>query len=319
MFETRFTRMLGVTYPIQCGTMMWVSTPEFVAANANAGIFACLASAMCPTQEALRDAIRKVQDRTDRPFGVNVSLFPGLIPIPVEKTIETVASLGVRVLETAGRSPEPYRPLIKESGLIHLHKCARVRDAVKAESLGVDIVAVVGTECGGHPSMEDVTSLVLIPSVTDRVSIPVVAGGGFCDGKTLVAALALGAEAMLSGTRFLNTEECPIHPGYKERLLEARETDTVVIQRSIGSATRVLRNVWAEKVLELEREGASLEQLMPYISGKRSGSAWAEGREDAVLACGQAVGRTRKTLPIGDLVREIMEEAREVRARLCGP
>lgn len=318
MFKTRFTELLGVEYPIQCGTMMHVSNAEFVAANANAGIFACLASAMFPSEEALVDEIKRVKDLTDKTFGVNISLFPALLPIPVERTLDIVAQQRVRIIETAGRNPEPYMKRIKERNFLHIHKCARVRDAVKAEKLGVDIVAVVGTECGGHPSMEDVTSLVLIPSVADRIRIPLIAGGGFCDGRTLLAALALGADAMLVGTRFLNTLECRIHPKIKESLIKAQETDTVVIQRSIGSAIRVLKNTWADKVLEMERKGASREELMPLISGKRAGDAWIHGGDDAVFACGQVVGRTIETLSIKDLVSKIMSEAEETRQRVLG-
>lgn len=317
MFKTRFTEILGVEHPIQCGTMMNISNAEFVAANAEAGIFACLASAMSPSEKALVGEIRKIKGMTSRAFGVNISLFPGLLPLAVERTIEVVAGEGVRIIETAGRSPEPYRSQIKESNLIHLHKCARVRDAVKAEKLGVDLVSVVGTECGGHPSMEEVTSLILIPMVTDRVRIPVVAGGGFCDGKTLVAALALGADAILSGTRFMNTAECRIHNNIKETLITARETDTAIIQKSIGSATRVLKNNWTDRILELERRGTTLEELMPYISGERSARAWLNGEEDAVLACGQVVGRSDKTLPIKDLVNQIMAEAGAVKERIA--
>ena len=214
--------------------------------------------------------------------------------------------------------PAPYREQIRSSGLTHVHKCARLKDAVKAEALGVDILAVVGIECGGHPSMEEVTSLVLIPSVAEHISIPLIAGGGFCDGKSLVAALALGADAMLSGTRFMNTVECRLHDSYKEQLIQAKETDTVLTQRTIGSLSRVLRNNWAEKILEMEAKEATLEELMPYISGKRGARAWINGDDDATLACGQAVGRTRETLSIRELVLRIMAEAEETRKRIAG-
>lgn len=317
MFKTRFTKLLGVEYPIQCGTMMQISNAEFVAANANAGIFTCLASAMSSNERSLVDEIRKLKDLTDRPFGVNVSLFPGLFPIPVERTIDIIAREGVDIIETAGNSPAPYREQIRINNLIHIHKCARVKDAVKAEGLGVDIISVVGTECGGHPSMEDVTSLILIPSVAERIQVPMVAGGGFCDGKTLVVALSLGADAMLSGTRFMNTVECRLHPSYKEKLIQAREMDTVIIQRSIGSASRVLRNAWADKILKMEAGGATLEELMPYISGERTASAWINGEEEAKLTCGQVVGRTHETLTIRDLVSQIMAEAEETRKRIA--
>ena len=316
MLKTRFTELLGVEYPIQCGSMMYVSDADFVAANANAGIFSCLISAMFPSEKELVDEIKRLKDLTDRPYGVNISLFPGLLPMPVERYLDILAQQEVRIVETAGRNPQPYRDKIQESGFFHIHKCARLRDAVKAESLGVDMVSVVGTECGGHPSMEDVTSLVLIPEVADRISIPLVAGGGFCDGRTLVAALSLGADGVLMGTRFLNTPECRIHPAHKEKLIQARETDTLVIQRSIGSATRVLRNAWADKVLEMENKGTTLEELLPYIGGKRAEHAWTHGEEDAVLACGQAVGRTKESLPIKDLVEKIMSEAEETTQRI---
>jgi len=309
MFKTRFTKLLGVEYPIQCGTMMNISNAEFVAACVNAGVFSCLVSAMFPTKDTLVDEIKKLRDLTDRPFGVNLSLFPGLLPMPVEAYLDIFAEQGVRVLETAGRSPEPYRPRIKESKFVHIHKCARLRDAVKAERLGCDAVAVVGTECGGHPSMEDVTSLVLLPKVADSIKIPLIAGGGFCDGRGLVIALAMGADAVLMGTRFLNTTECKIHPKFKQKIIDAEETETVVVQRSIGSASRVLKNPWAEKVLEMEAKGASLEELLPYISGQRAANAWITGEEDAVFSCGQVIGRIKDTLSVKELVQRIMTEA----------
>ena len=316
MFKTRLTEMLGVEYPIQCGTMMNISNAEFVAACSNAGVFACLVSAMFPTKEALEDEIKKLRDMTDKPFGMNLSLFPGLLPMPVESYLDIFAEQGIRIIETAGRSPEPYRPKIKESNFIHLHKCARVRDAVKAEKLGCDLVAVVGTECGGHPSIEDVTTLILLPKVIDKVNIPVIAGGGFCDGRGLVMALAMGADAVLMGTRFLNTNECRIHERFKQKIIDANETDTIIIQRSIGSAVRVLKNEWAEKVLELENKGTSLEELMPYISGQRAARAWITGEDDAVFACGQVLGRITDTGSVKDLVSRIMREAEDTFQKL---
>jgi nitronate monooxygenase len=231
--------------------------------------------------------------------------------MPVEGYLDIFAEQGIRILETAGRSPEPYRPKIKESNFIHLHKCARLRDAVKAEKLGCDIVSVVGTECGGHPSMEDVTTLVLLPKVVDSVGIPVIAGGGFCDGRGLVIALAMGADGVLMGTRFLNTNECKVHERLKQKIIDAAETDTLIIQRSIGSTIRVLKNEWAEKVLEMEDKGASLEELMPYISGQRAARAWINGEDDAVFSCGQVAGRITDTVPVKELVSRIIQEGEE--------
>jgi len=316
MFKTRFTELLGVAYPVQCGTMMHISNADFVAANANAGIFSCLASAMFPSKEKLEDEIKRTKDLTDKPFGVNISLFPGLLPMPIEKVLDIVAEQTVGIIETAGNNPAPYMEKIRENGFFHIHKCARVRDAVKAEALGVHMVAVVGSECGGHPSMEDVTTLVLIPEAADRISIPIIAGGGFYDGRGLVAARTLGADAVLMGTRFLNTKECRVHHTFKEKMIQARDTDTVVVQQSIGSAVRVRRNEWSEKVLEMEKKGATLEELMPFISGKRTGKAWLNGSDDAIFACGQVVGRIKDIPTIKELGERIIFEAEEASQRL---
>ena len=201
MYKTRMTEVLGIEHPIQCGTMMWLSKPEFVAAGANAGVLSCIAAAIYPTKEELTEAIEQTRTLTEKPFGVNVSLFPALMPRPPEEIIQTIIDADVKILETAGRSPEPFREMISEAGMIHIHKCARVRDAVKVDGLGVDIVSMVGTECGGHPSMEGVTSLILIPETAAKIEAPLIAGGGFGDGRALVAALAMGAEGVNMGTR----------------------------------------------------------------------------------------------------------------------
>jgi len=316
MFKTRFTEHLGVEFPIQCGTMMNISDGPFVAAGAQAGIFSCLASAMFPTEELLIAEIKKIRDLTDQPFGVNISLFPSLLPLPVERTLDILADQGIRILETAGRNPGPYREYIQERNFFHIHKCARLRDAVKAEKVGVDMVAVVGTECGGHPSMEEVTSLILIPEVADRIRIPLIAGGGFCDGKSLVAALALGASGILMGTRFLVSQESRVHPDLKEKLIQAQDSDTLIIQKSIGSAVRVLKNGWAESVLELERKGAALDELIPYISGKYTAAAWTSGSDEAIFACGQVVGRIMESGAIKEMVERIMAEADEMAQKI---
>ncbi|MCF8034915.1 MAG: nitronate monooxygenase [Desulfarculaceae bacterium] len=317
MFQTRLTEMLGIKHPLQCGTMMWLSNAEFVAAAANAGVLACLASAMYPDAQALKDEIAKLRGLTDQPFGVNVSLFPGHSAVAVDQALDILAEAGVKLVETAGRSPEPHRPRIQQAGMLHLHKCARLRDALKAQKLGVDIVAVVGAECGGHPSMDQVTTMVLAPQVTAALEVPVIVGGGFCDGRTLVAGLALGADAVLMGTRFLNTEECPVHPDIKERLMAAASDQTLIVQQSIGSGVRVLDNDWARQVLALEEKGAGLEELLPYISGQRTKSSWLSGDPDAIMACGQVVGSSKSTPTIAELVGSVMEQAEATLKRLA--
>lgn len=317
MLKTRMTEALGIQYPIQCGTMQWLSRAELVAAVAEAGGLACLAGATFPTREDLLDEIKKTQDLTDKPFGVNVSLFPALVPRPPEEMIETVIDGGVKIIETAGRNPQPYREMIQKAGMIHIHKCARVRDAAKVDKLGVDLVSIVGIECGGHPSMEKVTSLVLIPQAVDAVTRPLIVGGGFSDGRTLVVALALGASGVNMGTRFMATKECPIHQSFKEKMIEARETDTVLVMESIQNPARVMRNPWAEKILEMENKGASLEELAPMITGKLSMTGWLEGKyEEGLYPAGQVVGRVKDIPTVADLIKRTVDEAMEVKEKL---
>lgn len=317
MFKTRMTELFGIEYPIQCGTMQALSRAELVAAVANAGALACLPAATFPTREELLDEIKKTQDMTDKPFGVNVSLFPALMPSPPEEMIQTVIDSGVKILETAGRNPEPYRQMIAEAGMKHFHKCARVRDAAKVGRLGVDAVSIVGTECGGHPSMEKVTSLVLIPKAVDQVDIPLIAGGGFGDGRSLVAALALGADGVNMGTRFMATQECPMHQSFKDKIVEAHESETVLVMESLSNPARVLKTSWSDKIIEMEKQGASLEELIPMISGQISRKGWADGNiDEGMFPMGQVIGRINDVPTVADLIKNIMDEAAEARERI---
>lgn len=317
MIKTRITELLNVAHPIQCGTMMHISNAEFVAACANAGIFSCLASAMFPDEASLVKELNHLRSLTDKPFGVNVSLFPGHDARSVEVTLDLLAREGVSIIETAGRSPEPHLDKIRQKGAIHLHKCARLKDAIKVDKLGVDIISVVGTECGGHPGMEDVGSIVLIPEVAESINAPLLAGGGFCDGKGLLAALSLGAEGVIMGSRFLCSQESRIHADIKQSMIEAGLTDTIKIQQSIGSPVRVLDNQWAREIQAMEERGATFEELLPKISGQLTGEAWITGGDKAVFACGQVVGRTKEILPIAELVQSVMKEAEQTIQRLA--
>jgi nitronate monooxygenase len=319
MLQTKLTEILGIKYPIQCGTMQFLSRAELVSAVANAGGLACLPAATFPSKEELTDEIKKTKDMTDQPFGVNVSLFPALLPKPPEEMIETVIESGVKILETAGRSPEPYRPMISDAGLTHIHKCARVRDAAKGDRLGVDIVSIVGTECGGHPSMEGVTSLVLVPQAVDAVEKPLIAGGGFADGRALVVALSLGAAGVNMGTRFMATEECPTPDAVKEKMVESPETSTVLVMMSLGNPARALKTPWTEKILEMENKGASLEELVPMISGEAGREGWQTGNlEKGIMPVGQAIGRVKDVPTVAELMERIIEEAKEVKGKLDG-
>lgn len=319
MLTTRLTQLIGIAHPIQCGTMQWLSRAELVAAVANAGGLACLAAATFPSRQQLRAEIRKVYRLTDQPFGVNVSLFPSLRPQSIETMIQVIADEGVKIIETAGRNPEPYRKRIVSAGLTHIHKCARLRDAAKASQLGVDAVAVVGTECGGHPGMAGVTTLVLAPMAREVVSVPLIVGGGICDGRSLVAALALGADGVVMGTRFLCTRECAAHPEIKKRLVQAEATDTALVLTSLNNPGRMLCNEWARKVVAMEQTGTSLEEMAPLINGQVTCRGWLQGKVDeGLFACGQVVGRIKEVPSVADLMAAILEDAQQAKCRIDG-
>ena len=318
MLHTKMTEILGIKYPIQCGTMQAISTAELVAPVANAGGFCCLPAAFYQTKEAFLDEVKKTQDMTDQPFGVNVGLFPSMNEsVGPDERIEWVIESGVKILETAGRNPAPYRELIKSGGLIHIHKCARVRDAVKMDNLGIDMISIVGTECGGHPSMEEVTTLVLIPTALDNISLPLIAGGGFADGKGLMAALSLGAAGVNMGTRFMATQECPIHMDFKKKLVETPENETVLVMKSLYNPSRVLRTPGSETILDLEAKGATLEELAPHISGRAAASGWQAGSfDEGMYPGGQVVGRISDIPTVAELIERTVEEAVEVKKNL---
>jgi len=315
--KTRVTDILGSKYPLVMGTMGYQSTPQLVAAACNAGAFACLTSIMSKTSQALRDEIRKTKSLTDKPFGVNINLFPMVSPLPHEEYIEVALEEGVKVIETSGRSPENLVERIKKGNARLMHKCARLRDARTAERVGADIVEIVGFECGGHPSKENVTSLVLIPQVVDAVKVPVIAGGGIADARGFVAALALGAEGVIMGTRFLATKECQIHPNFKERLVSAQSTETMFVMRTLTDPMRVLRTQLMLKVQDLEDKGASIEEIVPLVAGQRSMKAMEAGNVDeSLLACGQIVGLVHDIPTVKELVERTMEEATALYERL---
>jgi NADH:quinone reductase (non-electrogenic) len=320
MLQTKMTEILGIQYPIQCGTMQGISLAALVAPVANAGGFCCLPAAAFQSKEAFMDEVKKTRDMTDKPFGVNVGLFPEMTTtFTAEQRIDWVIEAGVKILETAGRSPQPYRKQITDAGLIHIHKCARVRDAVKVDGLGVDIVSIVGTECGGHPSMEEVTTLVLIPSALDKIGKPLIAGGGFADGRGLMAALVLGAAGVNMGTRFMATQECPIHPDFKKKLIETAETETVLVMKTLMNPSRVLKTPGSEKILELEAKGAPLQELAPYISGRTAAGGWQEGTFDkGMYPGGQVVGRLHDIPTVAELMQRIVNEAMAAKKKLDG-
>jgi len=317
MFKTRITEMFGIEYPIIQGAMLWLARAELVSAVSNAGGLGILSSATFPIVEELRQEIRKTRSLTDRPFAVNFTFLPTFRPVNYEEYITAAIEEGVKIIETAGRSPEPYMKLLKDAKVTVMHKCARVRDVKTAERLGVDAVTIIGFEAGGVPGMEDVTSLVRIPLAVDAVKIPVIAGGGIGDGRGLVAALALGAEGVMMGTRFMASQECLVHPKIKEWMAQATETDTLMINRSFNNPERVLKTALSLKVLEMEEKGATLEELQPLITGLKGKEALEEGDiNKGVIACGEVVGLIHDVPSVSEIIQGIISEAKAMGQRL---
>jgi nitronate monooxygenase len=291
--------------------MQWLARAELAAAAANAGALGIIAAGSFTNAEELRQEIRKTRDLTDRPFAVNFTLMPTRRPIPWEEYIFTALEEGIGIIETSGRSPEPYIPLIRSGKVKFLHKVARIRDALTAQRLGVDAVTIIGTEAGGHPGMDEVATLALIPRAVDLLKIPVIAGGGFADGRGLAAALALGAQGIVMGTRFMASKKCPLHPNIKELLIKTRETDTMIVERSIKNAARVIRTEFAEKVLAMEEAGATLDELYPLLDGRRVKRAYESGdTNDSILYCGQSVGLVNEILSVKEIIERTMRGAK---------
>jgi len=321
MSKTRITELLGIEYPIVQGGMVHLSRAVLVAAVSNAGGLGIITSADHATKEGLRDELRRTKSLTDRPFGVNINLSPAARPVNTEEYVDVVIEEGVRIVETSGRSPEPLMEQFKQGNVIVIHKApGGVRFAETAELVGCDAVSIIGYECGGHPGPDDTGSLVLVPATVAAVKIPVIAGGGFADAGGFVSALALGADGVLMGTRFMATRECPAHPKYKEWLLNSSETDTLITQRSIRAPARNLRNGPALKVQEMESRGATLEELLTVTSGQNSSRAYFDGELEAGLVeCGQVVGLIHDIPTVKEVIDGIVTGAREIiEKRLAG-
>jgi len=320
VFKTRITEDFGIEHPIIQGGMMWVSQPELVAAVSEAGGIGFLTALTFETPEGLADAIARTRDLTDKPFGVNLTFLPTLVAKDYGGLIDVIVDEGIRFVETAGRNPEPHMEQIKAGGAKVIHKCTSVRFAKKAEAIGCDYVSIDGCECAGHPGEEDITSLVLIPATVDAVNIPIIASGGFADARGLVAALALGADAMNMGTRFVATKEAPAHENVKQWYVDSKETDTMYVMRSLRNTERVLRNEVAEKVFELEKQGAGIEQLAPLVTGKNGLRVLEHGETQVgLMTAGQSVGLVHDVPTVRELIDTIIGEAHQiVSARLAG-
>lgn len=315
MLQTRITELFGVEHPIIQGGLMWVATADLTAAVANAGAMGFMTALTFETPEALRAEIRRARTMTDKPFGINFTFLPSLRQPDYPGYLQVCIEEGIEFIETAGRNPEPYMPVLKDAGMKVIHKCTSVRHALKAQSIGCDAVSIDGFECAGHPGEDDVTSLVLLPVTVDALDIPVVASGGFGDGRGLVAALALGADGMNMGTRFVATKEAPVHEALKQALVEHDETDTTLIMRSLRNTERVLDNEVAKKVREIEGTGeATIADIAGYVSGRRGlEEVLKKGNiEGGTMAAGQVMGLIHDIPSVQELIDRIMAQAESI-------
>lgn len=321
MIKTKITEMFGIETPILMGGMTGVGYGELVAAVANAGALGFITAHMFPSGDALLAEIEKTRSLTDKPFGVNLTLLPSINPIPYDDYREAIIASGVRIVETAGRAPTDHLPRFKETGVKVIHKCTSVRHAVSAVRKGVDIISIDGFECAGHPGEDDVGLVVLLPATVDALpGIPIIASGGMADGRGLVAAFALGADAVNMGTRFCATQEAKIHANVKQKIVDNTELDTVLVGRSLRNTARVARNAISEQVAAIQQDPTrpfeDVKELMAGARGRDNvlrdgdldGGIWTSGQSQALI----------HDIPTcADLVANIMRQAHAVCARLA--
>ncbi|MEH6823028.1 MAG: nitronate monooxygenase [Motiliproteus sp.] len=312
--KQHFKALFGTRLPIVAGGMMWLSDVNYVAAAARAGILGFITAATFPDENDLRAEIRKCRELADgAPFGVNVSMLPKLVP--GEKTVEVfqiIIDEGVKIVETSGRNPEAYLPMLKAAGVKVLHKVPAVKYALKAQQIGVDAVAIVGAECGGHPGMEMIGSFVNAAMALEKLEIPYLIGGGVGHGSQIAAAMAMGAAGVVMGTKFLVAEEIWAHDDYKQRLVEATESDTALIMSSIRNTVRALKNETTDMVqaTEAEIKDVTIHDLLPFIAGKIGREAYVTGdSRRGVLAVGHALAFVNQIEPLADIVVTLESEA----------
>ena len=318
MIRTRFTETFGVQHPVVQGGMQWVGRAPLVAAVANAGALGFITALTQPTPEDLTAEIARCRELTDRPFGVNLTILPTINPPPYAEYRQAIIDAGVPIVETAGSNPTEHLEHFHAHGIKVIHKCTSVRHAVKAESLGVDAVSIDGFECAGHPGEDDIPGLVLIPAAADRVGIPMIASGGFADARGLVAALALGADGINMGTRFMATVESGIHQNVKDRLVEAGERDTQLIFRQLRNTARVADNAVSREVVALLNDGAAFDDIRGLVAGTRGAGVYEDGDLDrGIWSAGMVQGLIRDVPTCGELVSRIVGDAEEIiRGRL---
>jgi len=313
MIKTRFTEMFGVEHPIAQGGMQWVGRAGLVAAVANAGALGFITALTQPTPEDLTKEIARCRDMTDKPFGVNLTILPAIKPPPYAEYRQAIIEAGIKIVETAGNKPQEHVDEFKKHGIKVLHKCTSVRHGLSAERMGVDAISIDGFECAGHPGEDDVPGLILIPAAADKIKIPMIASGGFGDARGLVAALALGAEGINMGTRFMATVESPIHENVKRQMVENDERATELIFRTMRNTSRVAKNAISIQVAQMEREGAKFEDVRELVAGTRGKVVYETGDPDhGIWSAGQVQGLINDIPTCADLVSRIVSGAEEI-------
>ena len=314
MLKTRITYLFGIEHPVIQGGMQWVGYAELVSAVSNAGALGILTALTQPTPEDLAKEIERTREMTDKPFGVNLTVLPTINPPPYEEYAQAIVGSGVKIVETAGRSPEPFMELFKEYDVKVIHKCTSVRHALKAQSVGVSAITIDGFECAGHPGEDDIPSLVLLPQAAEALDVPVAGCGGFSDAKSMVAALALGGEAIVMGTRFMATQEAGIHQNVKEKMTEADELSTNLMFRTMHNTARVFKNSVSDQVVEIESTGnATFEDVKDLVAGQRGRVVFEEGDlEHGIWSAGISVARVKDVPTCKEMVSRLVSEAEEI-------
>ena len=315
MIKTEITEMFGIQHPIIQGGMHFVGFAEMASAVSNAGALGIITGLTQPSPKDLANEIAKCHDMTDKPFGVNLTFLPGFANPDYPGYIDSIVKGGVKIVETAGRSPEKFMPLLKDAGIKVIHKCTSVRHSLKAEKIGCDAASVDGFECGGHPGEDDIPNMILLPRAAEELSIPFVASGGMGNAQQLVAALAMGAEGINMGTRFMATKEAPIHQNVKDALVEATELDTTLIMRPLRNTERVLKNTAVDRILQKEKDLGDKLQIQD-IFGEVAGvypKIMKDGTMDAgAWSCGMVAGLIHDIPTCKELVERIVSEAEQI-------
>lgn len=310
--KTRFTETFGIEHPIVMGGMTGVGNAELVAAVANAGALAMLTAHNQPTAEGLMKEIARTREMTDKPFGVNMTILPSINPIPYDEYRRVIIESGIKIVETAGRNPEPHLPDLKANGVKVIHKATSVRHSLTAQRIGVDAIAIDGFECAGHPGEDDVPLMVLLPAAAEALDIIIIASGGIGDARGLVASLALGADAVNMGSRFMATKEAIIHENIKKQIVENDERGTLLINRTLRNTSRVARNTISEEVVKIQRDPTkTFEDVQELVAGARGRTNALEGGDPdgGIWTVGQIQGLIHDIPSCDELVSRMVTEA----------